>query len=94
MIASFRSRALSRFWIKGDSGAVSAEWRGKLRILLSTIEAARLPTDLDKPGFGFHALSGDRAGRFAVSVSRNWCLTFGWDGEDATQLELEDYHGR
>jgi proteic killer suppression protein len=26
-------------------------------------------------------------------VSRNWRLTFGWDGQDAVELDLEDYHG-
>jgi len=28
-----------------------------------------------------------------MTVSRNWRLTFGWDGEDAIELDLEDYHG-
>jgi proteic killer suppression protein len=23
----------------------------------------------------------------------NWRLTFGWDGEDAIEVDLEDYHG-
>lgn len=49
---------------------------------------------MDLPGLGFHALTGDLAGRFAVSVSRNWRITFAWDGDDATDVDLEDYHGR
>jgi proteic killer suppression protein len=44
-------------------------------------------------GFGFHALKGDQAGRFAVTVSRNWRITFAFDGEDAVEVDLEDYHG-
>jgi|GEM_PF-5392725 len=28
-----------------------------------------------------------------MTVSRNWRLTFGWDGEEAVDLDLEDYHG-
>ena len=42
---------------------------------------------------GFHALRGDLKGRYAMIVSRNWRLTFGWDGEDAIEVDLEDYHG-
>jgi proteic killer suppression protein len=38
-------------------------------------------------------LTGDLKGRFAVSVSPNWRITFGWDGEDAVD-DLEDYHGK
>jgi len=44
-------------------------------------------------GAGFHALRGDFKGRYAMAVSRNWRLTFGWDGEDAIEVDLEDYHG-
>jgi proteic killer suppression protein len=32
-------------------------------------------------------------GRYAMTVSRNWRLTFAWDGEDAVHVDLEDYHG-
>jgi proteic killer suppression protein len=49
---------------------------------------------MDLPGFGFHALSGNLAGRYAVWISRNWRITFAWSGEDATNVDLEDYHGR
>lgn len=34
------------------------------------------------------------AGRYAVSVSGNWRITFGWSGEDAVAVDLEDYHGK
>jgi proteic killer suppression protein len=61
---------------------------------MSRLDAARRPTDMDLPGLGFHALTGDLAGRFAVSVSRNWRITFAWDGDDATDVDLEEYHGR
>jgi proteic killer suppression protein len=44
-------------------------------------------------GAGFHALRGDQKGRYAMTVSRNWRPTFGWDGEDAIDIDLEDYHG-
>jgi proteic killer suppression protein len=33
------------------------------------------------------------AGRFAVAVSRNWRITFGFEDGDALEVELEDYHG-
>jgi len=33
-----------------------------------------------------------RAGEFAVSVTGNWRITFRFDGEDAIDVNLEDYH--
>lgn len=43
--------------------------------------------------FGFHPLTGDLAGRYAITVSRNWRLTFTFEGPDAAEVDLEDYHG-
>ncbi|MDR2364647.1 MAG: type II toxin-antitoxin system RelE/ParE family toxin [Zoogloeaceae bacterium] len=56
-------------------------------------DAAVKPEDLDFPGYRVHPLKGDRQGDYAVSVSGNWRLTFRFDGEDATDVDLEDYHG-
>jgi len=44
-------------------------------------------------GLRFHALTGGQRGRFALLVSRNWRITFGFEGEDAVEIDLEDYHG-
>jgi proteic killer suppression protein len=94
VIASFRSRALKRYWTKGDDSGIRPDWRNKVRLVLSRLDAIREPPEMDTPGLGFHALTGDRKGRFAVLISKNWRLTFGWDGEDAVEVDLEDYHGK
>ena len=83
---------LRRYWTNGDDSGIRPDWRNKVRIVLTRLDAAREPTEMNVPGSGFHALKGDQAGRFAW-VSRNWRITFGWKGEDATDVELEDYHG-
>ena len=49
-------------------------------------------SDMDLPGNRFHALKGQRAGEFAVSVSGNWRITFSFEGVDAVDVGLEDYH--
>ncbi|KAB2870262.1 MAG: plasmid maintenance system killer protein [Bauldia sp.] len=92
MIASFKSRALKRYWATGDESAIRPDWRGKVRLLLSRLDVAVRPAEMDIPGFGFHALKGFRPTRFAVTVSRNWRITFAFDGEDAVDVDLEDYH--
>lgn len=33
-------------------------------------------------------------GRYAVTVTRNWRMTFAWQDESAMDIDLEDYHGR
>ncbi len=41
---------------------------------------------------GSYALKGDRAGTWSVLVSGNWRVTFRFEGEDAFDVDLEDYH--
>ncbi len=93
MIESFKSRDLKRYWTKGDESKVRADWRVKVRLIMSRLDVARDPADMDIPGLGFHSLKRDQDGRFAVWISRNWRITFGWHGENAVDVDMEDYHG-
>ena len=94
MIQSFRSRALRRFWERDDAAGLRPDWVARAGRILDALDQAARPEDMDVPSFGFHALRGDLRGRYAVTVSRNWRITFAWDGEDAIAVDLEDYHGR
>ena len=94
MIKSFRSKALKRYWIKSDASGLRPEWARKVQRQLDLLDQATQPDDMNVVTFSFHALTGDQAGRFAITVSRNWRLTFGFDGADAIRVDLEDYHGR
>lgn len=47
---------------------------------------------MNLPGYRFHGLRGDRGGTYAVSVTGNLRITFVFDGEDAIDVDLEDYH--
>jgi proteic killer suppression protein len=44
------------------------------------------------PGFRLHLLKGERRGQWAVSVSGNWRVVFHFEGEDAVDVDLVDYH--
>ena len=94
MIRTFRSRALKRFWTRSDASALRHDWVRRVERQLTLLDSAMRPEDMDVVTFGFHRLTGDQAGRYAVTVSRNWRLTFGFDGQDAVDVDLEDYHGR
>ncbi|WP_158744533.1 type II toxin-antitoxin system RelE/ParE family toxin [Acidisphaera sp. L21] len=93
MIASFRSKDLKSYWTRGNVSGIRPDWRKKVKILLSVLDVMQAPEEMDLPGFGFHALIGDMSGRYAVAVSRNWRITFGWLAPDAIEVDLEDYHG-
>ena len=92
MIASFRSRAFKRYWERSETKKLPPASVDRIAMILDRLNAAIAPGDLDLPGLGFHPLKGNRKGDFAVFVTRNWRITFGWDDGDAVDVDLEDYH--
>lgn len=92
MIRSFRSKALRRYAEEGDRSKLSIVNLERVDRMLTRLDAATRPEDMDRPGWRFHPLKGVMKGRFAVDASANWRLTFGWDGDDAIAVDLEDYH--
>lgn len=92
MIRSFRSRALERFAEAGETRRLPVQKPDRIAFILRFLDQARSPQDMNLPGLRFHALSGSLKGRFAVWVSENWRITFSWEGEDALDVDIEDYH--
>jgi toxin HigB-1 len=92
MIRSFRSKALRQFARTGDASKLSVQNELRLRLILNALNDATRPEQMNIPGLRFHALRGQRKGRYAVWASGNWLITFGWAEEDAIDVDLEDYH--
>ena len=63
-----------------------------LKTMLDRLDAAIMPGDMNLPGYRFHRLKGDRADTYSVAVTGNLRLTFRFEGEDAMDVNLEDYH--
>jgi proteic killer suppression protein len=91
VIRSFRSCALAVFWGKDDASKIRPDLVERVRRRLDALHAARRPEDMNVPGFDFHRLRG-RPVRYSVHVNGPWTITFGWDREDAVQVDLEQYH--
>ena len=92
MIRSFKNKGLRKFAEKGDASKLSVRNEGKVRRILAALDVATAPEQMDIPGYRFHPLQGDNMGRFSVTVTGNWRITFAFDGEDAVDVDLEDYH--
>jgi toxin HigB-1 len=92
MIVRFRHKGLERLFASGDTRGVSARQAKRLRRLLASLSTATSPLNMNIAGYQLHPLVGERKGEWAVSVSGNWRLVFRFDGEDATDVDLVDYH--
>jgi proteic killer suppression protein len=61
-------------------------------MLLTALDTAHAIGDVDVPGFRLHALKGKLKGRWSITVSGNWRLTFEFKDGDVHLLDYEDYH--
>ena len=92
MIIRFPHKGLERLFASGDTRGVSAQQAKRLRRLLASLSTATSPLNMNIAGYQLHPLVGERKGEWAVSVSGNWRLVFRFEGENATDVDLVDYH--
>jgi proteic killer suppression protein len=93
MIHSFKSRALKSLWEKGATKGIDPKSLGKIKRILSALNAATKPEDMNLPSFRFHEIKGDRKGQYAITVRANFRIVFEWDDGKAVRVDEEDYHG-
>jgi proteic killer suppression protein len=92
VITSFRHKGLQRFYQTGSTAGIQHKHAKRLRLQLSALDTAQVIDDMNVPGFRLHALKGKLKGRWSVSVSGNWRVTFRFEDGNAHLLDYEDYH--
>ncbi|MGC1423859.1 MAG: type II toxin-antitoxin system RelE/ParE family toxin [Terracidiphilus sp.] len=92
MIRSFRHKGVEKFFLSGSKAGIQPSHASKLGDQLTVLNVATRPEQMNIPGWKFHALKGELAGYWAVSVSGNWRLTFAFDEEDVVFVDYQDYH--
>lgn len=92
MIKSFRSKGLALFAETGNAKKLAVPNAARVARILAALEVAKQPSDMNLPGWRWHPLGKMGPGRYAVEASGNYRITFGWNGEDAIDVDLEDYH--
>ncbi len=92
IIACFKHRGLKQFFELGTTRGIQAKHAKRIRLILARLNAATSPQDMNLPGLVLHELIGQPSETWSVRVSGNWRITFTFDGEDAIDVNLEDYH--
>lgn len=92
MIKSFQHKGLEQFFLSGSKAGIQPVHANRLRLQLARLEAAKMPEDMNLPGWKLHPLSGKLKNHWAVWVDKNWRMTFTFDGEDAVLVDYQDYH--
>lgn len=92
MIRSFRHKGVEKFFKNGSKAGIQPKHAAKLNELLTVLNIATRPEQMNVPTWQWHALTGNLEGHWVVSVNGNWRLTFTFDGEDAVLIDYQDYH--
>ena len=93
MIESFASDETEKIF----RGQVSKKFpkdiqRTARRKLFYLDDAEDLQDLLAPPGNRLEKLKGDRAGQHSIRINDQWRICFRWEGSDAIDVEITDYH--
>jgi proteic killer suppression protein len=92
VIQSFKHKGLRRLFEKGEAKGLRADQVAKVENILAVLNRARVPSDMDLPGFKLHRLKGDLKGFWSVTVKANWRVIFRFEEGHANDVDLTDYH--
>lgn len=92
MIKTFKHKGLKDFFENGSKAGIRPDHASKLSRQLVRLDIAKVPADMNLPGWRLHSLEGELAGHYSVTVNGNWRMTFMFDGEDAILVDYQDYH--
>ena len=92
MVRSFKHRGLRRLYERGDRSGIRPDLLETVEDILARLDEAATPQALNLPGYRLHPLKGDLQGFWSVTVRANWRIMFRFEGTDAFDVELIDYH--
>ena len=92
MIKSFAHKGLEAYFNTGSKKGIQPAHATKLRLQLAALNQAKLPNDLNAPGWRLHELKGDYRGYHSITVNGNWRIIFRFVASDVELVDYLDYH--
>jgi len=92
MIKTFKHRGLKRLYERGDGSGIRPDLLDTVERILTVLDSATAPLALNIPRYHLHPLKGDLRGFWSVTVRANWRIIFRFEGNDAFDVEMIDYH--
>ena len=93
MIRSFRDRETERVYSRYQSKKLPKDIQPAALRKLRMLNNSRNIRDLrESPGNRLKKLKGNRNGQYSIRVNDQWRICFRWDGSDAWDVEITDYH--
>jgi len=92
MVRSFRHKGLERLFLHDDGSKLPPDMVQRIKVILSTLQAAQEIEGMNIPTFRLHPLKGQLKGFYSVTVRANWRIIFRFEGGEAFDIDFVDYH--
>jgi proteic killer suppression protein len=93
MIKSFNCKETEGIWAGKTSRKLPHDIQERAFRKLRQLSAARTIEDLkEPPSNNLEALKGNMSRYMSIRINKQWRLRFVWDGSDAENVEIIDYH--
>lgn len=93
VIKSFSDKRTEKLFEREPVRSLPATlWRLMLRKLVVVDAADHLDDLRIPPGNRLEKLKGERAGQYSIRINEQWRVCFRWEGGDAHDVQIVDYH--
>ena len=93
MIKSFKNKETEKIYKREVSRKFPQDFQQVALRKLRMINNAKNTRDLRiPPANRLEKLIGDRKGQYSIRINDQWRICFSWQGGDAHELEITDYH--
>ncbi len=93
MIRSFADKTTAAIFAGMEVRRLPRDIQQRAAEKLALLDAAHQIEDLRvPPGNRLEKLSGDRVGQWSIRINSQWRICFAFDGGDAYNVEVVDYH--
>ncbi len=93
MIKSFVCKETEKIFNRQYSKKLPTDIQRTAFRKLRMLNRAMMLNDLKvPPGNKLESLHGDRKGQYSIRINDHWRICFRWEGKDALDVEISDYH--
>lgn len=93
MIKSFVCKETEKLFYGRFSSRLPQDIQRAAAIKLNVLNAASILETLRVPPSNhLEALHHDRQGQYSIRINKQWRICFTWEGSDAYNVEIVDYH--
>jgi len=92
MLISYNEKGMGHFYTNESREPIPVENGDRIERILHRLDIIKNPEDMNIPGYWFRSIKTERKVEYSIAVNENWRITFGFDGQNVIDVNLEEKH--